>query len=99
MNHYGVRRGVRLVHDPVRQTDVVLYPEGVLLLNETASDIVRLSDGRRGRAQITEELSHAYEGVTAASVGSLLDDLVARRILVADGSGGEVELSLTGGEG
>ncbi len=93
MNRYGARRGVRLVHDAVRGSDAVLYPEGVLLLNSTAGDIVRLSDGSRTGEQIALQLSQVYEGVTAAEIESLLDDLVARRILAADGSGVPVKVT------
>ena len=99
MNRYGVRRGVRLVHDSVRGSDAVLYPEGVLLVNETAGAILRLSDGHRTSEQIATELSRAYDGVTGASVASLLNDLVARRILTADGSGVPAEVRSAGGRG
>ncbi|GIH06939.1 coenzyme PQQ synthesis protein E [Rhizocola hellebori] len=99
MNRYGVARGVRLEHDPIRGSDAILYPEGVLLVNETAGDIVRLCDGTRTGAQIAQELGRVYEGVTGASVASLLDDLVARRILVADGSGAPAEVKWRSGGG
>ena len=38
-------RQVRFRLDPVSAEPVLLYPEGVLVLNETAADIVQRCDG------------------------------------------------------
>ena len=43
----GLRRGVKLADDPVRGRMALLYPEGVLLLNETAADVLQQCDGQR----------------------------------------------------
>jgi PqqA peptide cyclase len=83
----GLRPGVRLVHDPVRQCDALLYPEGVLLLNDTAAAVLRRCDGRRDADQIAADLSADYEGVSAADVRELLADLETRRVLATDGTG------------
>lgn len=76
-----------MVHDPVRAADVVLYPEGVMLLNETAADILRLCDGERTAGEIAAELAAHYDGVIADSVGAQLDELAAQRILTEGGQG------------
>ncbi|WP_380281841.1 pyrroloquinoline quinone biosynthesis protein PqqE [Kitasatospora purpeofusca] len=83
----GLRRGVRLVDDPVRQQAALLYPEGVLLLNTTAAAVLRHCDGRRDAARITARLAEEYEGVDAGQVLALLADLAERRLLTLDGTG------------
>ncbi|MEU6262356.1 pyrroloquinoline quinone biosynthesis protein PqqE [Saccharopolyspora shandongensis] len=80
----GLRRGVRFVRDRVRSKHALLYPEGVLLLNDTAADIVRRCDSRRTVADIAGELAAAYQGATAESVLELLADLDRRRVLGAE---------------
>ncbi|MBO0870828.1 MAG: pyrroloquinoline quinone biosynthesis protein PqqE, partial [Micromonosporaceae bacterium] len=87
----GLRRGVRLVHDPVRQRSALLYPEGVLLLNDTATAIVERCDGRRRAEQILADLSADYDRVSPADVRDLLSDLDTRRLLATDGTGLPVE--------
>ncbi|MET8701231.1 pyrroloquinoline quinone biosynthesis protein PqqE [Kitasatospora sp. NPDC004723] len=87
----GLRRGVRLVDDPVRQQAALLYPEGVLLLNATAAAVLRHIDGRRDAARITARLAEEYEGVDAGQVLALLTDLAARRLLTLDGTGAPAE--------
>ncbi|MGP4020675.1 pyrroloquinoline quinone biosynthesis protein PqqE [Saccharopolyspora sp. 5N708] len=77
----GLRRGVRLVHDRVRAKHALLFPEGVLLLNDTAADVVRRCDTRRTVADIVDDLAAAYQGVTVESVLGLLHDLASRRVL------------------
>ena len=76
-----LRRGVRLTDDPVRGVAALLYPEGVLLLNDTAAAVVRRCDGHRGVAAIVADLVGCYDGVDAASVHALVGDLVDRRLL------------------
>ncbi|MFD0278220.1 pyrroloquinoline quinone biosynthesis protein PqqE [Kitasatospora sp. NPDC127111] len=83
----GLRRGVRLVHDPVRDRSALLYPEGVLLLNDTAAAVLRHCDGRRGADGITAQLAAEYDGVDAGQVRELLADLAGRRLLALDGTG------------
>ncbi|GCE13255.1 pyrroloquinoline quinone biosynthesis peptide chaperone PqqD [Tengunoibacter tsumagoiensis] len=50
----------RVQIDKVTGQPILLYPEGVLLLNETGAAIVRLCDGSRSLLQIVEELSLQY---------------------------------------
>ncbi|MFG2819179.1 pyrroloquinoline quinone biosynthesis protein PqqE [Kitasatospora sp. NPDC048365] len=87
----GLRRGVRLVEDPVRGQAALLHPEGVLLLNDTAAAVLRLCDGQRDAAAITDRLAAAYDGVDAGQVRALLADLAARRLLAQDGTGAPVD--------
>jgi pyrroloquinoline quinone biosynthesis protein E len=77
----GLRRGVRLVHDPVRGAPALLYPEGVLLLNETAAAVLRECDGVRDIDAIAARLNDRYDGVSAEDVADLLADLHRRRLI------------------
>ncbi|MEU5691613.1 pyrroloquinoline quinone biosynthesis peptide chaperone PqqD [Actinosynnema sp. NPDC020468] len=80
-----VRRGVKVAHDDVRGSDVVLFPEGVLVLNDTAAAVVRLCDGRATIADITARLADVYAGVEPADVVELVDRLRDRRVVDLDG--------------
>jgi pyrroloquinoline quinone biosynthesis protein E len=82
----GLARGVRFVHDPVRDADALLYPEGSLILDGPAADIVRACDGQRDAAAIAASLLPMYEGVAAEDVTDLIGDLAARRLVVDHGS-------------
>lgn len=86
----GLRHGVRLVRDPVRQRAALLYPEGVLLLNDTAVAVLELCDGHRSGSEIAALLRQRYDGVSDADVLDLLTDLDQRRLLATDGSGSAV---------
>ena len=54
--------GVRLHRDQVRDRDVLLFPEGALVLNETAAAVLALCDGSRTVDDIAAELSPRYGG-------------------------------------
>jgi pyrroloquinoline quinone biosynthesis protein D len=62
-------RAAMLRHDPVRQADLLIVPERIVVLNEEAAAIVGLCDGRRTVADIVAELP---EGV-ADDVVEFLD--------------------------
>ncbi|HEY5233573.1 MAG TPA: pyrroloquinoline quinone biosynthesis peptide chaperone PqqD [Verrucomicrobiae bacterium] len=50
----------RLKWDAVREKHLLLYPEGVLVLNKTAHDVIALCDGRRAVAEIVKTLASQY---------------------------------------
>lgn len=75
-----LRRGVKLTYDRTRETWVLLFPEGVLVPNRTASDILQLCDGVATVAEITEALSDRYSGVRAQDVLDVLTRLQERRV-------------------
>lgn len=53
---------------------VMLYPEGVVKLNETAAAILLLCDGQRTAAAIVADLNHRYTDVdVSASVYRFLE--------------------------
>ncbi|MCP2164095.1 pyrroloquinoline quinone biosynthesis peptide chaperone PqqD [Goodfellowiella coeruleoviolacea] len=76
-----LRRGVRLVHDPVRDRHALLYPEGVLLLNHTAAAVLRRCDGATSTEDIIAGLAADYRDVARPDVTDLLDRLRDRRLL------------------
>lgn len=76
---------VRLKIDPVSGEPVLLYPEGVLVLNPTAHEIVQLCDGAATGGAILANLSAQYE-VDATTlrddVVECLGDLLGRNLIV-----------------
>jgi pyrroloquinoline quinone biosynthesis protein D len=83
-----LRRGVRLGYDQVRDRHVMMYPEGVLVLNETAADIVARCDGAATVADITVALAEAYRGVRDTDVVDVLARLVDRRMIEVSSDAG-----------
>ena len=79
--------GVRLHRDKVREQDVLLFPEGALVLNETALEVLDLVDGTRTLDDIAAVLSERYEGADVKDdVSELLDGIGERGLVVeADG--------------
>ena len=77
--------GVRLQTDPATGDEVLLYPEGILILNETAREIVTRCDGKTTIAEIVAALAAEYESSAAelgSDVGECLDDLRRRKLIV-----------------
>jgi coenzyme PQQ biosynthesis protein PqqD len=77
-------RLARLEFDPVRQQRVLLYPEGVVLLNNTGSAILDLCDGRRSVAEIAGLLNQQYRCDVTADVIEYLSQLVERDLVRAE---------------
>jgi coenzyme PQQ biosynthesis protein PqqD len=73
---------VRLTWQPARQEWLLVLPEAVVTLNETAADVLRLCDGVRDVAAIVTGLKASYDDVEAADVDELLRDLAAQRLVV-----------------
>ena len=73
--------------DKVRDQDVLLFPEGALVLNETALEVLGLVDGERTLDDIATVLSERYEGADVKDdVSELLDGIGERGLVVeADG--------------
>jgi coenzyme PQQ biosynthesis protein PqqD len=77
-------RGARYRWDGLRRQHQLVFPEGVLVLNETAAAVVRLCDGRS-----TEELVAALEGefpgaYPAGDVAEFLQRLARKGLLRDD---------------
>jgi pyrroloquinoline quinone biosynthesis protein D len=75
--------GVRLQTDSVTGKRVLLYPEGIIELNETAHEILSRCDGRT-LDEIVQALAKEYDADLAAlstDVRETLADLQQRKII------------------
>jgi len=57
------RPGYRFQYEPAQKGHVLLYPEGMIKLNDSASLIGGLIDGQRDVAAIINELEQQFPGV------------------------------------
>jgi pyrroloquinoline quinone biosynthesis protein D len=74
---------VRLKWDEVRQKPLLLFPEGLLVLNPTAHEIVGLCDGQRTVAEIVKTLGEKFQSDTIdRDVKELLAKLVGKSFVV-----------------
>ena len=71
----------RMQYDGVREKQVLLFPEGLLVLNETAAAILALCDGQRSVAQIAAELGARYSRPVDQDVLQLLNRLLQKRLV------------------
>jgi pyrroloquinoline quinone biosynthesis protein D len=76
-------RGVRLQIDSKTGNNILLFPEGVLELNETAQEIITRCDGRTV-SEIIEALAEEYNadvGMLATDVRETLADLRRHKLI------------------
>jgi pyrroloquinoline quinone biosynthesis protein D len=79
----SLAKSVRLQIDSITGKTVLLYPEGVVELNETAREILSRCDGRTV-GEIVCELAEEYEAdsnALAADVRGILADLQQRKLI------------------
>lgn len=70
--------GFRLQWEPVQNCHVLLYPEGMVKLNQSAGEILKRCDGERDVAAIVADLEQAFSAQgLAGEVQSFID--IARR--------------------
>jgi pyrroloquinoline quinone biosynthesis protein D len=67
--HIG--RGLRLQWEPAQGAHVLLYPEGMVKLNQSAGEIMRRCDGERMITEIIADLERTF------GVNGLSDDVTA----------------------
>ena len=77
----AIWRLARLEFDKVRQQRVLLYPEGVVLLNDTGGAILDLCNGQRSIAEIAAVLGERYHCDVTADVIEYLSQLVERDLV------------------
>lgn len=58
----ALRRGYRFQFEPAQGCHVLLYPEGMIKLNESASEILRRIDGARTVGGIVADLQASFPG-------------------------------------
>lgn len=71
-------RGFRLRHDTVRNSWVVLAPERLFVLDDTAVEVLKLVDGTRTVPAIVDALATRFAApreAIAADVDAMLQDL------------------------
>ena len=76
-------RGVRLQIDRATGKSVLLFPEGIVELNETAQEILTRCDGR-ALSEIAGALAEEYEvdlATLAVDVHEILADLQRRKLV------------------
>jgi pyrroloquinoline quinone biosynthesis protein D len=74
-------RVARLQFDPVRRQRVLLYPEGAVLLSDTAAEILELCDGSRTVADIAAILGERYDCDVTADVSDYLSELAESELI------------------
>jgi len=63
--------GFRLQWEPAQNSHVLLYPEGMVRLNQSGGEIMKRCDGQRSVAAIVSELEQAFD------MQGLNDDVLA----------------------
>ena len=71
----------RVQFDEARQRNVLQYPEGAVLLNDTAAEILALCDGTRTLSEIAAELGKRYGSDVLEDVRSYLSQLADRELV------------------
>jgi pyrroloquinoline quinone biosynthesis protein D len=71
----------RVQFDEARQRNVLQYPEGAVLLNDTAAEILALCDGARTISEIAAVLRERYGADVLGDVQSYLSQLADRELV------------------
>ena len=77
----------RVKWDAVREKHLLLFPEGVLVLNKTAHDVLTLCDGQRTVAEIINALAPQYvveANAIDADVKEILQKLAQKTFVTLD---------------
>ena len=80
-----IGHGFRLQWEPAQDCHVLLYPEGMVKLNQSAGEILKRCDGERTIAAIVHELEQAFAATgLEGDVLAFAEMAAARRWLVWD---------------
>ena len=71
--------GFRLQWEPAQGCHVLLYPEGMVRLNQSAGEILRRCDGRRSAADIVREIEAAFSATGLEGEVLAFIDLAGRQ--------------------
>lgn len=64
----------RLQWEEIQQKTVILYPEGMVELNQSSAEILKLCDGTRNLSQLVQELEIKFETSNlTADISAFLD--------------------------
>lgn len=72
----------RVEWDPLRQKHLLLFPEGLLVLNQTAHEIITMCNGKNKVNTIVNSLGDKYKTHVDADIRELLSRLVEKRLLL-----------------
>jgi len=75
----------RVQFDEARQRNVLQYPEGAVLLNDTAAEILELCDGTRTISEIASVLQERYGSDVLNDVQTYLVQLADRELVRDEG--------------
>ncbi|WP_394672730.1 pyrroloquinoline quinone biosynthesis peptide chaperone PqqD [Limnobacter sp.] len=82
--HPKLNRLFRLQYEEAQKTHVLLYPEGMVKLNQSASEILLLCDGSRTVGEIVDALESKFSASgLEADVRSMLEEATRRNWLDA----------------
>lgn len=77
-----IAKPYRLQWEPAQNAHVLLYPEGMVKLNQSAGEILKRCDGTRDMDTLIAELERAFNATgLAAEVQAFIADAHARRWL------------------
>lgn len=74
----GVAPGFRFQWEPAQNSYVLLYPEGMVTLNDSAAEILKLCDGRSARAIVAALAQQFPEAELEADVLEFLEEAYER---------------------
>ena len=70
--------------DDVRHQHLLLSPEGLLVLNHTAQEVITMCDGNHKVSTIVQSLSDKYKTHVEADVLEMLSILVEKRLVLLE---------------
>ena len=68
--------------DDVREQHLLLYPEGLVVLNQTAHEVITMCDGKHQVITIVKLLSDKYKTHVEADVREMLSRLIEKRLIL-----------------
>jgi pyrroloquinoline quinone biosynthesis protein D len=74
-----VGHGFRLQWEPAQDCHVLLYPEGMVKLNQSGGEIMKRCDGQRSLADIVAELEQAFSATGLAADVSAFVEMAGRQ--------------------
>ncbi len=76
----------RLQFEPAQNATVLLYPEGMIKLSDTAAEILKRVDGKATIGEIITDLEHTYPGAELRNdVLEFFETAYARRWIAIQG--------------
>ena len=83
LDNLGLANGVRLHYCQVRQQHWLLFPEGAIALNPTATAVLSSCNGDRSFEAIAEILKSQFCQVNISQVQDFLQQMMRRGLLIS----------------